>query len=391
MRNLLADVAVVGGGMTGGALALGLAQQGFQVAVLEQAVPGGFYASQPPDVRVSAISLGSVALLEQLNVWSQVLRMRCHAYRRLETWEWDNAHVLFDAGQLNLPQLGYMVENSVLQRVLWDELEQHPLVTLYAPVQLAQLNQQQDNSQLTLHDGRVLQARLVVGADGANSQIRQQAGIGLYGWQYRQQCLLITVKCATAPGDCTWQRFTADGPQALLPLFDHWATLSWYHHPERIRQLQAMTAPQLREQILAHFPVRLGDVTPVDWGAFPLTRRHAQCYVQPGVALVGDAAHTIHPLAGQGVNLGYKDVRTLLEVLSNARLYGENWAAYSVLRRYQRRRKMDNYIMQSGMDLFYGIFSNDHLPLQLLRNMGLIAAEQAGVLKKQALKYALGI
>ena len=148
---------------------------------------------------------------------------------------------------------------------------------------------------------------------------------------------------------------------------------------------------QLQQEITAHFPKRLGSVTPMSAGAFPLTRRHALQYVQPGLALVGDAAHTIHPLAGQGVNLGYRDVDALLDILAEARGRGEAWSSLPVLKRYQARRRADNFIMQSGMDLFYAGFSNDLAPVRVLRNIGLMAAERAGVLKRQALKYALGL
>ena len=165
----------------------------------------------------------------------------------------------------------------------------------------------------------------------------------------------------------------------------------WYDSPARIRQLQALNMPQLQTEIAKHFPSRLGKVMPVAAGAFPLTRRHALQYVQPGLALVGDAAHTIHPLAGQGVNLGFRDVDALIDVLVNARSYGESWASQPVLKRYQNRRMTDNFLMQSGMDLFYAGFSNNLQPLRIMRNLGLMAAERAGVLKRQALKYALGL
>jgi len=186
-------------------------------------------------------------------------------------------------------------------------------------------------------------------------------------------------------------RATVPGPHAFLPLFDRWASLVWYDTPARIRQLQGMPMEQLQREIAREFPARLGTVTPVAAGAFPLTRRHALNYAQEGLALVGDAAHTIHPLAGQGVNLGYRDVDALIEVLCSARNQGEAWASHQVLKRYQMRRMADNFIMQSGMDLFYAGFSNDIGPLRVLRNVGLMAAQRAGGLKRQALKYALGL
>lgn len=391
MKNQAGEVAVIGGGMVGGALALGLAQHGFTVTVIERAAPPAFDPTSPPDVRISAISAASVSLLRGLGVWDAVQGMRAHPYRRLETWEWQNAHVAFDASELKLPHLGYMVENNVLQRALWQALEAHPQVTLRVPASVKSMRYDGDRQVLTLDDGDTLTVKLVVGADGANSQVRQMAGIGIHAWHYQQACMLISVECENAAGDSTWQQFTPSGPRAFLPLFDNRASLVWYDTPARIRQLQALSMPQLEREIVQHFPARLGKVTPVDAGAFPLTRRHALKYALPGLALVGDAAHTIHPLAGQGVNLGYRDVDALLDVLTSARSHGEAWASHQVLKRYQMRRMADNFIMQSGMDLFYAGFSNDLGPLRVLRNVGLMAAQRAGVLKRQALKYALGL
>lgn len=385
------DVVIVGGGMVGGALALGLAQQGFTVTVIEKNAPPVFDASSSPDVRISAISASSVGLLRGLGVWDSVRKMRAHAYRQLETWEWESAHVVFNAAELKLPELGYMVENTVLQLALWQALEAHERISLRVGASLQAMRREEMYTSLTLTDGSQLDARLVVGADGASSQVRQFAGIGIHAWQYQQSCMLISVQCADDPGDSTWQQFTPAGPRAFLPLFDHWASLVWYDAPARIRQLQGMSMAQLQQEITRHFPSRLGEVTPLSAGAFPLTRRHALQYVKPGLALVGDAAHTIHPLAGQGVNLGYRDVDALLDILGRAKAHGEEWASLPVLKRYQTRRQADNFIMQSGMDLFYAGFSNDLPPVRMLRNLGLMAAERAGGLKRQALKYALGL
>ncbi|VTM16626.1 2-octaprenyl-3-methyl-6-methoxy-1,4-benzoquinol hydroxylase [Raoultella terrigena] len=391
MTTHATDVAIIGGGMVGGALALGLAQHGFTVTVIEKAAPAAFDPTRPPDVRISAIGSSSVGLLKSLGVWETIRAMRVHPYRRLETWEWEAAHVSFDAAELALSELGYMVENNVLQLALWQALEAHEQVTLRVGLSLQALQRESAHTLLRLSDGSECAARLVIGADGANSEVRRLAGIGVQAWQYQQSCMLISVQCADDPGDSTWQQFTPSGPRAFLPLFDRWASLVWYDTPARIRQLQGMSMAQLQQEIGRHFPSRCGEVTPLSAGAFPLTRRHALQYVQPGLALVGDAAHTIHPLAGQGVNLGYRDVDAMLDVLTRARDRGEEWDSLPVLKRYQTRRRTDNFIMQSGMDLFYVGFSNDLAPVRALRNIGLMAAARAGILKRQALKYALGL
>lgn len=391
MINQPIEVAIVGGGMVGAAAALGLANSGFRVAVIEHQAPAEFQPDNPPDVRISAIGAQSVSLLRSLGIWDNVLSMRAHPYRRLETWEWESAHVNFDASELGLPELGFMVENSVLQQALWQALVEHPQVTLYCPAQLSQMQPNHSGWTLYFSDGETMQVPMVIGADGANSQIRQWAGIGIHAWQYRQSCMLITVQCEQTPGESTWQHFTPTGPHAFLPLFDNWASLVWYDTPARIRQLQSMNMAQLQSSISRSFPARLGEITPIASGAFPLTRRHALKYVKPGLALIGDAAHTIHPLAGQGVNLGYRDVQALLDVMTDARSLGESWASLAVLQRYQSKRKLDNLMMQTGMDLFYVGFSNDLAPVRAIRNLGLMAAQRSGGLKQQALKYALGL
>lgn len=385
------DVVVVGGGMVGAAAALGLAQSGWSVALVEHEAPASFVADAAPDLRVSAIGCTSVALIEQLGAWSAVRQMRVAPYRRLETWEWPESRVVFDAASLGLPELGFMVENRVLQLALWQRFAASANLALYCPARLQNLRAEGQCWRLQLDTQEQLQTRLVIGADGANSVVRQLAGIGISGWQYRQSCMLISVTSEQPQQDVTWQQFTPSGPRAFLPLYDNWASLVWYDSPQRIRQLQGMPLEQLDREIAAAFPDRLGAVKAVNAGSFPLTRRHAQRYVQPGLVLVGDAAHTINPLAGQGVNLGYRDVDELLNVLNHAREAGERWESEEVLLRYQRRRRTDNLLMQSGMDLFYTAFSNRLAPVQLARNLALMAAQRGGKLKERALKYALGL
>lgn len=385
------DIAVVGGGMVGAAAALGLAGQGFTVALLEHAAPPEFDPQRAPDLRISALGCTSVELLTRLGAWQGVEQMRRAPYRRLETWEMPGSEVMFDAAALGLPELGYMVENPVLQRALWQQVEQQPAIRLHCPAVLKNMTHTPQGWSLTLQDGQTLTTQLVIGADGANSQVRQLARIGINGWQYRQSCMLISVKTDTPDQDVTWQQFFPSGPRAFLPLFGHYASLVWYDSPARIRYLQSLPMAQLSREIEQAFPARVGPVTALAAGAFPLVRRHAQHYVRPGVALIGDAAHTINPLAGQGVNLGYRDVDALIEVLAAARERGEAWASQEVLMRYQRRRKPDNLMMQSGMDLFYTAFSNDLAPVRMLRNAALMVAQRGGNLKVRALRYALGL
>ncbi|EPG3567232.1 3-demethoxyubiquinol 3-hydroxylase [Providencia rettgeri] len=387
------DVVVVGAGMTGAAAALGFAQEGMRVALLEKAQPAAFDSQSAPDVRISAISRASVELLEQLGAWQHVKAMRSAPYRQLETWEEPDSNVVFDAQSLGLPELGFMVENRVLQLALWQECEKYSNLDLICPARLINLYQskQQKEWMLALDDGRTLQAKLVVGADGANSQVRKMAGIGSRGWQYRQSCMLISIQTQQPQQDKTWQQFFPSGPRAFLPLYDNWASLVWYDSPAKIRRLQGMSMEQLTGAVSEAFPERLGPITAIASGAFPLTRHHASRYVMDGLALIGDAAHTINPLAGQGVNLGYRDVDALLKEVTYAREYIQPWNSIDVLKRYQRRRLPDNLIMQAGMDVFYMAFSEKLPGLKIVRNLGLMAAQRDGEAKKLALKYALGL
>lgn len=384
------DIAVVGGGMVGAAAACRLAQSGLRVCVLESAEPQPFCAEQAMDLRVSAISPASITLLKACGVWQQLLAMRACAYRRLEVWEREEMATRFHADELGVSELGYIVENRLIQLALWQELERLG-VSLCVPAKLVALQQDASGVDLTLSGGQRLRTRLVLGADGAHSLTRSLSHIGTTSWDYRQRCLLVNVDIAGGQQDITWQQFTPQGPRAFLPLAGSHASLVWYDTPERIRALEAMPVTQLAQEILSHFPSRLPEFQVTGRGSFALTRRHAQRYVAGRVVLLGDAAHTIHPLAGQGVNLGFRDVTELCQRIAEALQSGEAWDDGLVLKGYERVRRRDNQLMQSAMDLFYLTFSNQAAPLRLLRNVGLLAAEHAGPIKRKALRYALGL
>ncbi|MGX9419012.1 2-octaprenyl-3-methyl-6-methoxy-1,4-benzoquinol hydroxylase [Vibrio sp. WJH972] len=378
------ELAVVGGGMVGAATALGLAQQGREVVLIEQTPPCAFDAEQPMDLRVSAISMASVEFLQQLGVWPAIEKMRICPYKGLETWEHENCKTSFFAEEIALDQLGYMVENRVIQLGLWQQFSLYPNLTVLCPDEINSI-EFADNSILHLSSGEKVATDWVVGADGANSKVRTFANIGVTAWDYRHHCMLINVKTTLVQEDVTWQQFFPSGPRSYLPMGGHQASLVWYDSPQRIRQLSAMNSVQLKEEIERHFPNQLGEVEVSDHGSFPLVRRHAQRYVSKHCVLVGDAAHTINPLAGQGVNLGFKDVRELLKQTSESSMLTEQ-----MFMQYQKNRKIDNLAMQSGMDVFYKLFSNDIMPLKLMRNIALKTAQHAGPLKKRALRYALG-
>jgi len=379
------DIVVIGGGMVGAASAIGFAKQGRRVAVVEGVMPQEFEPSQEMDIRVSAISQTSVDLLDSFGAWQIIERMRVCPYRRLETWEHPECRTRFSAESLGLEQLGYMVENRVIQLGLWEVMNSYPNITLFCPDQLSGIRFEQKNT-VVLQSGAELFCDWVIGADGANSKVRSIAHIGITAWDYRQHCMLISVETEKPQQDITWQQFFPSGPRSFLPLGGNQASLVWYDSPSRIRQLGMMTPEQLRLEIISHFPQELGDIKVLKHGSFPLIRRHAQTYVDNHCVLVGDSAHTINPLAGQGVNLGFKDVAILLECTNSM-----DELTLKEFRSYERKRRPDNLLMQTGMDFFYKTFSNDITPLKFARNAALKLAEQSGPVKEQVLRYALGL
>ncbi|MFQ2738618.1 FAD-dependent monooxygenase [Aeromonas caviae] len=382
------DIAIVGAGMVGAATACLLAAEGLSVRVIETRLPEPYAPEQSLDLRVSAISQASVALLTRAGAWQYLQQMRLCPYRRLETWELDGFATRFDAVDLGLPQLGYIIENRLIQLALLKRMEDFPTIQTHTPAAVTSLRQSADDAVLTLDDGTELQARWVLACDGAESHTRRLAGIGVSRFEYRQHCMLINIDTDFAQEDITWQQFTPSGPRAFLPLPGCHGSLVWYDSPARIRALAAMSNEALAVEVRRHFPSRLGGFTVTAKGSFPLVRRHANDYHAGRVVLLGDAAHTINPLAGQGVNLGFKDVACWTGLLGKA---GPQWHELALAGRYEGRRRPDNLLMQSGMDLFYGVFSNEIGPLRLARNLALNLADKAGPLKEMALRYALGL
>ncbi|MDC0611593.1 2-octaprenyl-3-methyl-6-methoxy-1,4-benzoquinol hydroxylase [Vibrio sp.] len=382
------QIVIVGGGMVGAATALGFAQQGLDVAIVENKIPLPYEPEQKVDLRISAISMATVNLLQDLGIWSTLESMRLCPYRRLETWEHPECRTRFHSDDIGEEQLGYMVENRILQLALWEHMQKLPSLSLYCPDSLQDIidDRQSDAVIVSLDSGEKIRTQWVIGADGANSKVRQLSGIGVTAWDYRQHCMLINIETESDQQDITWQQFFPSGPRSFLPFVGHQGSLVWYDSPNRIKQLMAMNNSQLKREIESSFPDELGAFTVLDKGSFPLTRRHAQTYYKGRVIIIGDAAHTINPLAGQGVNLGFKDVSVLLEESRKAGDVSEN-----VARHYYRRRVVDNLAMQSGMDFFYKTFSNNLPPLKFARNALLKLAESSGPVKKEVLKYAIGL
>ncbi|GAA3571548.1 UbiH/UbiF/VisC/COQ6 family ubiquinone biosynthesis hydroxylase [Marinobacter xestospongiae] len=401
------DVLVAGGGMTGSALALGLGQQGWRVGVVEAAPVAALLDAPAPigsvadfEPRVSAISAASQRLLADLGAWQAVATQRHCPYRGMTVWDAEGTgRIHFDATDLQVPALGCIVENRLLVRALMLALQDSP-VTVFDQARVTGLSPcQQGQRQLTLDDGRELTASLVVAADGAQSRLRQWAGLPTREWDYDQQAIVCTVETTQSHRDTAWQRFSTTGPLAFLPLASgdpadagRFCSIVWSQDTDEARRLLALSDNDFREALAAAIEHQLGPLVAVSARqAFPLRQRHAKDYIGESLALVGDAAHTIHPLAGQGVNLGYGDVRVLLAELESARQRGLSPADELTLARYQRRRKGDNLAMMAAMEGFKQLFARDELPLRWLRNAGMRWLDQLPAIKHRVAAQAMGL
>lgn len=396
--EMRADLLIVGAGMVGSALALALQHSGLEILLLD----GSPLSIKPFDEqsafepRVSALSAASQRILERLGAWQGISERRLSPYSDMRVWDGSGTgQIHFSAASVHAEVLGHIVENRVVQDGLLERLHDSE-IGLLANARLEQMRRSGDDWLLTLADGRTLRAPLVIAADGANSAVRRLTGCETREWDYLHHAIVTNVRCAQPHQTTAWQRFTDEGPLAFLPLLrdgqQNWCSIVWSTTPEQAEHLMALSDEAFCAELERAFEGRLGGVLQADPRVcVPLRQRHAKRYVAEGLALIGDAAHTIHPLAGQGVNLGFLDAAVLAEELLHAYERGERLADIRVLSRFERRRMPHNLALMAAMEGFERLFQADPLPLRWLRNSGLKWVEQLPQAKALFVRKALGL
>jgi 2-octaprenyl-3-methyl-6-methoxy-1,4-benzoquinol hydroxylase len=377
--------------VVGAACALALQQQGLEIALVEMQEPAPWFDLQP-DLRVYALAPDNADLLQSLRVWREVCESRVQPYRRMRIWDAAGGdELVFDADTFGVAQLGWIVENSLLVDRLWAALQAQG-IRICCPAKVETLEQFDDSVRLRLNDGTRLDASLAIAADGADSTLRELAGMEVSRHAYHQRGVVAFVETEHPHETTAWQRFLPTGPLAFLPFSSGHCSIVWTLPDTEAERVLALEEAAFGCELTDAFGGRLGQVRLASSRvAFPLRRQLIDRYVSGRVLAIGDAAHAVHPLAGQGVNLGLRDVAALCELVRVVHTQRSDWAAPHRLQRWARMRRSDNTVSAYGFDIINRIFSNDEMPLVLTRGPLLGLANKLSPLKRMFWRRAAGI
>jgi ubiquinone biosynthesis UbiH/UbiF/VisC/COQ6 family hydroxylase len=387
------DALIVGAGMVGAACALGLARAGLRVALVEDQAARPPAATEPLDLRVVAIAPHAQALLERLGVWAEIAAVRASPYRRMQVVDaLGHASLSFDAADYGWPCLGQIVENRLVAGALWQAIEREDGVRRYAPDRLARFENSERGVRVELTCGSTIETPLLIAADGANSRIRDDLLIGVDGGPYGQSGLIAHIEIEHAHAGLAWQRFLPSGPLAFLPLADGRSSIVWTLPSERAKALVAAEPEDFEAALQRASDGRFGQLRlSSERAAFPLRMQIAQRFAAERAILIGDAAHVVHPLAGQGVNLGFEDVSALIESIERARGANRSPLTPSDLTRWARERRSEATLAARAFDGLNRLYAVADGPLVALRSIGLGWVDRLPGIKRKFAERAAGV
>jgi 2-octaprenylphenol hydroxylase len=379
--------------MVGAATACALAQGGVKVALLERFNPARQWSPEPIDNRVSALTKASQNILETLGVWHGMVQRSVCAYRDMRVWDARaDGELHFDCADTSFSELGHLVENRVTVAALWDVLDTLPSATCITPAKVVGMQLSEEGRQLRLKDGRVMEAELIIAADGRDSALRAMAGINVTGWDYHQDGLVATVTTELSHQFTAWQRFLEEGPLAFLPLNNGQCSIVWTLSSKTSKNHLALADKDFLEVLEQASGGILGKMLEVGpRAAFPLRFQFANNYIGQRFAVCGDAAHAMHPLAGQGVNAGLLDAAAIAELVIQTKQENRPFSSLRFLRRYERWRKGDNLMMMASMDVLNKTYSVATQPLVSLRSAGMNWVNDSALVKAHFNHYAMGL
>lgn len=395
------DVIIVGAGLVGLVLASLLIKNDLRVAIIETGTVKPQILSQETfQLRVSALNFAAKAIFSEIDIWDDIIASgKLSPFERMFVWDsLGREHIEFDCTEIAQPCLGYILENAVIYNALLSELQQQPNLTILCQRQPEALELTSKEIVINLlttdhqKSREKISAQLLVGADGTHSWVRNQANIDCYNWSYDHQALVTTVEVSASHQKTAWQCFLPKGPLALLPLSkENICSIVWSAPPDEINRLTELTDRDFDLEISKAYEFRLGNISKISPSiTFPLQMRHAKSYITERVALIGDAAHTVHPLAGQGINLGFADARALATKIIVAKQKFNDCGHYPSLRSYELKQKSDNWTMILGIEFFKRLFQQTgFIPVQL-RTIGLKTANNFQVIKNLFTQRALG-
>lgn len=389
------DIIIIGAGMVGLLIANLLAKSSLRIAIIDQQRPSETI-SEHTETRVSAITLASQQLLVDAGAWSFIPHQKISPFSHMHVWTASgNGSIDFDSAEIGATTLGYILENRVLQTALFQSLKTFTNIEFYsAGLQTFELHDEEISVKLdpAPQGKNFLKAKLIIGADGQNSKVRQLANIETIKRGYGQNALICNVHTQLPHQQTAWQRFLTTGPLAFLPLADpHVSSIVWSCSPDEAEELLKLNADIFRNRLGNAFDFRLGLIEEINSRyIFPLGMQHAKSYVRPRLALIGDAAHTIHPLAGQGVNLGFQDALKLAEIIKTAKSNQQDFGMLHLLRRYERCRKSENTLMITFTEAIKQMFGAN-TTLNSLAAVGLNLTNKFLPLKKFFMRRATGI